>query len=387
MKPYIPMQYLCAHTSPSPFSLTFPPYVMMQQLAQRLWQSWHRWRDIDMLSSSLWHHPPIPPLLLPHDDNANDNDYNTQTLLLLLLSSSSPILPLPLPPLAPRDNDATATTMPMQGHCYSPFLLHNINNTAPSPTLPPPPCDDDDSTQRSHALTQPSPNARCDVHVGHRPHALPLPLAVLNINPHPHLPLFSHIWWHNNSNMTMQQQQQHFCCHPCMPSPSLLLSLPSSHAFALALTLILTHPTTQKWRRDNTTTMTTTLLPLHDNVIIVIATPILACLCLHPHPHPYMPDNTEMVTQQCDDNTIALVWQCHRHHHPCPCVPSPSPSLFLTHLTIQKWWRDNNNNNPIAWVWQCCCRHCHSHPCPHITTMTATCTVPVGIPVLGYTLG
>ena len=62
-----------------------------------------------------------------------------------------------------------------------------------------------------------------------------------------------------------------------------------------------------------------------------------------------------------------------------------SCALTLVHLTTQ---HDNDDNDDaVALAQQCRRRRHHPYPCPRIAVMTATHTVPMGIPMLGYTLG
>ena len=146
----------------------------------------------------------------------------------------------------------------------------------------------------------PSPSS-CAIALSH-PHPHPCP------DPHPH----------TSNNMTTMVTLVIACHRPPSPSPLSLCiqqwtsSISSSSCtltFVLALTLVLAHPTTPKWQQhccphattllssplslcalpcpcprphaSDNTTMTTTLLPPHDNVIVII-TIVLAS----PHPLP-----------------------------------------------------------------------------------------------------
>ena len=130
----------------------------------------------------------LPEVSVTHSKHAHEGPGGRSGKCLVVLS---PIHPLPL----------------LQDVVIMPFLLpspRNIDKAAPPPTLPPPPHDDDDSARRSHTLAwpSPSPNTRRNKYAGHCPHALPLLLAVLSVNPRPCLHSSSHArQLHGNGNV------------------------------------------------------------------------------------------------------------------------------------------------------------------------------------------
>ena len=109
-------------------------------------------------------------------------------------------------------------------------------------------------------------------------------------------------------------------------------------------------------------------------------------------------EGTEAIVQ-C--TPLCVLCLCFCSPHLCPpsllmpmCIPTAdnnnnnnasSSSSSLPSLRAQQ---HDDNDDAVALVRQCRHhRHRHPHPCPRIAAMMATHTVPVGIPVLGYTLG
>ena len=120
----------------------------------------------------------------------------------------------------------------------------------------------------------------------------------------------------------------------------------------LALTLVLAHPRPHPHPRpcasDNTTatpgntaTMTTTTLPLCNNIIVVTA---FVLVCPRSHPRPCAPDNTTMAATT---TLLPPARQCHPHHprrhHPCHPRPHVPDNTIPHGYTRCRWVR--------VWIW------------------------------------